>query len=456
MKMRHRVLLLLFVGVLTFSYPAPGLSLRNQLALAEKDEDPYAQIELIRRILDKEPGDDALRERLANLWLSVKDFGMAASTVQDWKAAPEALRVRVLATVLFVRDGKKSEAVNMLEAFVARHPEDVEMTRQLAVYLDGIGEQRNIVDLLSTTPGVEKDAGLLLSRALARRKLRDFSGALQDFEAAERADPDDETVANNRPAFDRLRVALAGIDAANAVLAKKPGDAAALVSRAYWYLSMGFANEPAFEDAQEARRIDPKSIAALILFAEASNRTGRLSAENARQELDVDVSRPVPALIVLDRLWRRDGEISRDPKDVSALVGRSRELSGEAQQFQLALHDADAALAVEPKSAAGRAAKIFALAKLGNIEEATAELRALEVLKPTHEMLAQALSSLADAASSASQFDLALEFSDRAIKAKPEAQFYKQRAAILQRLERFADAQNDLARAQQLEKGKTQ
>jgi Flp pilus assembly protein TadD len=57
---------------------------------------------------------------------------------------------------------------------------------------------------------------------------------------------------------------------------------------------------------------------------------------------------------------------------------------------------------------------------------------------------------------SASQLDLALEFSDRAIKAKPEARYYKQRAAILQRFERFAEAQDDLSRAQQLEKGGVQ
>lgn len=456
MKMRPRVLLLFLASVLALCHTTAGLSLRDQLALAEKDEDTYAQIELIRRILDTEAGKDALRERLAGLWLLVKDYDMAESTVRDWKSAPEALRVNVLATVLFVRDGQKTEAVRMLEGFVAKHPEDLEMTRQLAGNLGAMGEQGKVVELLSRAPGVEKDASLLVARALARRKLQDFAGALQDFAAAERVDPEQEAVVNNRPAFDRLRAALAGIDAANEVLGERPGDSAALISRAYWYLSTGFAYEPAFEDAEAARRVDPKSIAALILFAEASNQTGRLSAAEAREKLEVDVSRPVPALIVLDRLWRYDGQISRDPKDVSALVGRSHELGEQAQQFRLALRDAETALVVDPKSTAGRAAKIFALAKLGEIEEAAAELRALESMKPTREILASTLSTLVDATMSASQIELALELSDRTIKAKPEARYYKQRAAILQRLERFADAQEDLARAQQLEKAKTQ
>ena len=456
MKMPYRVSLLLLAAVLACCPTAAGLSLRDQLALAEKDDDTQAQIEVIRRILDQELGDAELREKLIGLWLSVEDYDMAESTVRDWKEAPESLRVSVLATVFFVRDRKKNEAIALLEGYVGKHPEDLEATRQLAGYLDRVGEQKRIVELLSKAPGVEGDASLLVSRALARRKLQSFADALKDFTAAEKADPDDENVANNRPSFDRLRAALAGIDAAGAVLAEKPDDSAALISRAYWYLSTGFANEPAFQDAEAARRSDPKSVAALILFAEASNRTGRLSARDAREKFDVDVSKPVSALIVLDQIWRHDGQISRNPKDISALLERSRELSGNAQQYQLALRDAEAALRVDTKNASARAAKITALARLGRIDDAAAELRVMESSRPSHDELAESLSSLVDAAMSASQLDLALEFSDRAIKAKPEARYYKQRAAILQRFERFAEAQDDLSRAQQLEKGGVQ
>ena len=94
-----------------------------------------------------------------------------------------------------------------------------------------------------------------------------------------------------------------------------------------------------------------------------------------------------------------------------------------------------------------------ALAKLGRIEEAIVELRIVEAVKPSPEVLAESLSSLADVAMGASQLELALAFSDRAIAAKPQARFYRQRAAILQRLERYTDSQEDLARAQQLDPG---
>ncbi len=451
--MGHWAFTLVIALFMALGHTAAGLSLREQLALAEEDEDTYAQIELIRRILEKEPRDAALRGRLAELWLSIDDLEMSESIVREWQEAPAALRAKVLATVLFGREGKKTEAVALLERYLAEHPEDLEMTRQLAGYLDKMGEQKKAVDLLSKAPGVETDARLLVARALARRSLQDFAGALRDFEAADRIDPEDESVINNRASFDRLRTAVAGIRAASNVLAEQPGDSAALISRAYWYLSTGAANGAAFNDAEAAQNVDPGSVAALILFAEASNRTGRLSPKDAREKLEVDVSKPIPTLAVLDNLWRQDRQISKDPKNVSALLRRSIELRENAQQGLLALRDARSALSLDPNSAAARGAKMSALAKVGKIEEAIAELRIVESAKPPPEVLAESLSSLAEAAMGASQLELALAFSDKAIAAKPQARFYRQRAAILQRLERYADSQEDLARAQQLETG---
>ena len=453
MKMPRRASSLLLSVMLLQCHTAIGLSLRDQFALAKKDEDTHAQIELIRRILDGEPDDVELRERLAGLWLSVEDYDMAESTVREWTEAPESVRARVLGTVLFVRDQKKEEAVALLEGYLAGHPDDLEITRQLAGYLDEMGENQKAVDLLNKAPGVEEDAGLLVSRALARRKLQDFASALKDFAAAERLDSEDESVVRNRPSFERLRAALTGIDAASAILAGKPDDLSARLSRAYWYLSTGVASGPALEDAEAARRIDSSSVVALLLFAEASNQVGRFSARDALDKFQVDVSRPVPALQVLDRLSGYDGQLAKNPKDISALLARGRELGNNAQQYRLAIRDAEAVLAIDPGSAKARAEKIFALVKLQRVDDAAAELRVLEASKPPREVLAGSLSALVEAATGASQLEAALEYANRAIKAKPEAQYYKQRAAILQRLERFADAQADLSHSQQLEKG---
>ena len=452
MKVSQRAFSLLLVVTFVFCRTALSDSLHDQLGLAEKDEDVYAQIELIRRILEKDPGDSELREQLADLWLSVEDYDMAESTVREWKDAPEEIRVSVLAAVLFARDQKRPEAAAMLERYLAGQRENLKITRQLTEYLHAMGQEERILDLLSQAPAIQSDAELMVSRALARGKLLDFAGALEDFAAAEELDPQDESVVKARPFFDRLKAALPGIEDASALLASKPNDTAARISRAYWYLSTDFASGAALADAEAARRIDPNAVAARILLAGASNKLDRLPAEKALDQIGVDVSKPIPPLDVLDRIHRYDVELSKNDKDVAAHLARS-EACEQAQQFQLALRDVESVLAIDPANAGARAQRIAALVKLARLEDATGELRALEAANPPSEVMARASSNLAAAAAGASQFDLALEFASRAVKANPAARYYKQRASIFQRLERFADAQADLSRAQELEKG---
>jgi tetratricopeptide (TPR) repeat protein len=455
MRVSHYVFCLSLAATLLFCQAAFGLFLRDQLALAKKDDDTHAQIELIRRILDEESGDTELREQLADLWLSIEDYDMAETTVREWKEAPESVRVSVLAAVLFVRDQKRDEAITLLEGYLAGNPEDLEITRQLAGYLGDNGEEEKVVDLLGKAPEVESEADLLVSRALARRKLQDFPGALKDFAAADKLNSEDAAVTNNRASFDRLRAALTGINTASTALANKSDDPVARISRAYWYLSTGFASGRALEDAEAVRRIEPKSIAAQVLFAEAANQDGRLPPRDALEKLEVDVSKSVPSLQQLDNLYQLDIQLTKKPGDLSALLARSQELS-EAQQYRLALRDAEAALAIDSGNARARALQISALVRLDRVDDAAAELRALEAAKPSREVLAGALNEIAEGTARASQFELALGYANRAIKAKSEARHYRQRAAILQRLDRYAEAQEDLSRAEQLEKGGAQ
>ena len=448
-----RALVVLLAEAFLFCDLAFGLpSLRDQLALAEKDDDTNAQIELIRRILDTEPGDDELRGRLTELWISVEDYDMAESALRDWTNAPEATRKRVLAAALFHRDQKKDKAVALLEGYLAGHAEDVEITRQLAGYLDKMGSNKELVDLLDKAPGSEQEADLLLLRAVARRKLQDFPGAVRDFAAADKLSPEDSGIAANRPSFDRLRAALAGIEAANTLLARNPGDLRARLARSYWYLTTGSAGDLALEDARHAREADPGSVTALLLFAMASNQAGKLSAAQALETLQVDTSKPLPTPETLDRFQRCDARIAQQPKEVSLLLERGRELADNAQQYRLAARDAEAVLEINPRNVSARAAKIREFAKLGRSDDAAIELRVLETQNPPRGVLAGSLSEMADASFAASRLDAALEYVNRAIKLKPEAHYYKQRAAILQRLERFSEATSDLALARQMQK----
>jgi len=449
MKLRRT---LLSIGLaLSVVGPAGAASLPEQLDLARQDGDRLAQTEIIQRILHVEPANRELREDLANLWLEIEDYDRAEKTVQDEALVSPSLRTRVLARVLYSRDGKKDEAIALLADFHNKTPDDLAVTRQLAESMAATGQFQPLVTLLDQAPGVNSDAPLLITRAEARRSLLDFKGALDDFAAAGKIGSEDSAVVSRRPAFERLAEAQNHITAASAVLEKNPTDAAALLSRAYWYLYSGFGATLAKADAEAARQAEPAFISARLLYALAAHSSGALSAENARKDLLVDVSKPMPAWKNLDLIFRDDGVLKKQPRDAKTLAARAFQLN-DIQQYFLAEGDADAAIALAPTDATARVEKIYALVKRKEYEPAASEFRKLESGKPPAAKLASAASYLTDAAFAEARFEIALDYINRAIKAQPKPQYYKQRAAVLQRLNRGAEADADLAQAGALQK----
>lgn len=435
--MRRPATIFLFsLAVVSMTLASP---LRDQLALAESAEDRFAQIELIRRLLDEE-ADDALWERLVTLWLAVPDYDMAAAAVGDWKSAPESFRTRVEAEVLFHRDGARDKAVAVLSAFHAAHPDDLEITRQLARFHGAMGNGRAVVALLAEAPGVSGDAPLLLQRAAARKVLGDYDAALADFALAVKVDP--QAARAEQPAYDRLKNALPHIRAATAALEKNPSDFAALVRRGFWLQSAGAPAAAVRRDAEAAHQLAPSAATALLLLARSTSDTPR-----ALREWSVDLGKPDPSPDQFERLLRLDETLQRKPSDAAALTLRSYELNDTPAQYRLAVRDAEAALAADPARADARLEKIFALVKLDRAADAAAEVRVLEQGKPAPDKLSRAYIYLADADLRAYQLDSALEYATKALKVRPSADAYKFRAAIFQRLGRTTEAAEDLAAA---------
>ncbi len=445
--LRHFVLLLLAVTI------AHGTTLKEQLAKAEADNDTYAQIELLRRILDRTPADAESKEKLADLWLEVKDYEMAERLMKEWKDAPDYEKAYVSATILFERDDKKEEAAKVLEDFLAKTPDNLDLTRQLTIYLNALSRYQNVVTLLDKAPGVPKDSDLLVARAIARHHLHDFEGALKDYASAENNDKDDSSVTGNRADFERLETAQQGITACNVALSVDPNNFAALLSRAYWYLYTSYSADLALGDAQAAQKIYPDSATALLLACWAENSLGHLSAADAREKYAVDTSKPLPSTKALELIMRADAALYKDPKDTKGWQALCFSLNDEPQQYLLAIKKADAWLAVDPKAVDAMLEKIYALVKMGKTNDAVALLRDFEAAKPPPQKLASALSYLVETTFAAAQFDTALAYANQAIKLKPTAQYYKQRAAILQRLNRGKEATADLTEATRLQKG---
>ncbi len=438
--MRHFAMLLL-AALLAFP-AAHGSTLREQLALADDAGDTHAKIELIRRILDQGP-DEALSEQLVNLWLSISDYDMAERALKDWKNAPPGFQTGVTAEILYNRDEKPDEAIALLVGYHAKDAADLAITRQLARYYGATHQQQKLAALLTEAPGVSGDAALLLTRAKAKRSLSDFDGALTDFALAEKVDA--KEAESSKASYERLQAALPLIKTATTRLQNNPQDYEALVARAYWYLAIEAA-DLGRKDAEAAHKLAPQSVAAALLYARAA-----YSPLRAMGDFSVDLSKGDPSPENLARLVKYDAILLADPHNTAALLARSHALS-EATQFHLALKDAEAALALSPANSDAHLEKIFVLLQLGRRTEAASILLAMESAKPSVAALARAYGSLAEAEFSASNLDLALGYANKALKSQPSANLYKTRAAILQRLGRVAEANEDLASAKKLGK----
>ncbi len=441
-----RRLATLLVLATAFSFQgAAAATLREQLALAEKAEDTHSRIELLRRILEKEPADDGLREQLVRLWLQIEDYDMAEVSLKEWKIAPASLQAEVGAEILFRRDDKAPEAIALLEAYRTTQPADMAIIRQLARYYGSSAENQKLADLLDTAPGVGAEPDLLLTRAGSKRALGNFEAALADFALVEQAS--EETAKDARPAYDRLKAALPAIQAANARVAQNPDDFAALVARAQLLAYIGSQNALIRADAERAWKAAPQSVAARLLYARVA-----LSNLKARQELSVDLSAAEPPPANVERLLKLDEALTKNPNAAAALARRSFELNDAPAQYALALLDADAALAIDPANAPALVEKIFALVKLGKVPDAAATLLVLEKSTPPADRLGRACQYLAEGEMTAFRFQSALDYANRGLKAKPTVSLYQTRATILNRLGRMAESQADLASAKKLEK----
>jgi hypothetical protein len=442
--MRRLATLLVFASVFSF-HGAGAATLREQLALAEKAEDTYSAIEIVRRILDKEPLDSELQEHLARLWLEVEDYDMAEAALKAWKGAPESLRAEVGAEILYHRDEKPAEAIALLETYRRKAPGNMVITRQLARFLGATGEQEKLVALLDSAPGVSEEADLVLTRAGSKRALGDFEGALRDFEQVEKLDA--EMATPERPAYERVKSVLPQLQAAGAQLEKNPADVRALITRAQLLNVIGAQNALIRADAERAWKEAPESVAARILYARTV-----LTPARAKTELLVDTTKAAPSPESIERLLQIDAAVAAKPGDAAFLAARSFELNDAPAQYALALLDADAALAIDPSHVNALVEKIYAQVKLGNLPDAAATLLVLENAKPKPERLAHACQYLAEGEMAAFRFEAALDFANRGLKAAPTPSLYKTRAAILNRLGRLAESNADLASAKKLEK----
>jgi tetratricopeptide (TPR) repeat protein len=186
------------------------------------------------------------------------------------------------------------------------------------------------------------------------------------------------------PDFERLQKFLPQIKALDAQIAKSQNGVDLLLQRAHVFI---LAGRPllAIDDTEHAFKLRPASMRARIELAEALLDAGK-SEDAAKLEVDRYLRRGEDKHVSDQVLWELgtlDGRLSANPKDADALVARARILR-DLRQFTLALADANAALAINEKSAAAHFEAAQDLDSLDRQKEALLHARIATELDPNN------------------------------------------------------------------------
>jgi tetratricopeptide (TPR) repeat protein len=443
-----RCVLLLAAFILTVApgFPASLDELKAQLALASEDNNTLARIELLRRIIDADPGDAGARTGLIELWLAVPDYDMAGAALADWKNPPLSLAARTTAQIQWRRDNDPDGAIRTLRAWLASSPDDEPALADLSAILGATGQWKAQIDVLDRLLALApRSPGALLDRANAKRRSGAYAAAIKDAQAAAKLDPEADAVKSALPAYERLAAALEKIAALDARLAADPRDLTAILLRAYYFADAAVW-ERALDDAGTALAIDPQSTYARITKARALRHLGK---RDGAVDAAVNTTLPMENARTAAGIIDADAALARDARDAAALGSRAHFLNASGQ-FALALLDADAALALDEDATSAAIAGVAAAANLGQMDDAVARLRRLDATRPPKKQLAAANGLVAEAAFRNGRSGLALDYADKALRLDETEYMLRIKAQCLQRLGRAQEAADAIQRADQL------
>jgi len=361
--------------------------LRAQLAAAEKDDDNDAVAELSRRILETTPNDSKLWEKLARTQFVLKDFDRCAATLDRWEKAvkprPAAIEDFRGDVASEKEDYKSAEA--HWRAFIAAKPspaDAAETYKKLANLCVDQSRWPENLEFRSRVIELKDNAPNRVERATAFLRLHRWDEAYIGINKANALGPSDAMVKEWFPQFERLQRFLPQIKALDAQIAKSPNDIAPLLDQARAFI-LADRRLLAQENGEKALKIQPGSMRARIQTAEAlldSNQADAAAKLQVSSSLVRAKDHHVAEKALAD-LGANDTLLLQNPKNADALAARAKVLY-ELKQPTLALTDAQAALAINDKSAAAQfdAAHIFD--ELGQKKEALAHARIATELDP--------------------------------------------------------------------------
>jgi tetratricopeptide (TPR) repeat protein len=336
--------------------------LRSQLKTAQNANDKPAIIELSRRLVAIAPNDSDTWDTLAQTQLEIEDLNGLEQTLDGWQKAFRRLPAAIedfRAGLCFKHEDYQCAEQHWL-AFIATKPRPANVAGTYDNLAELCAAQSRWTDhaaYRSKAIAAQDTAARRVSRACAFLRLHKWDAAYADMAKANKMDATDSQVKEWLPQFERLQQFLPRIKALDTQIAKSQNDpaiAGLLLDRARLFT---LAGRPllALDDAERAFKLQPASMRARIQTAEALLDVDR-EDDAAKLEVSKYLRRGEDKHVseqALRELGALDSRLVQTPKGIDTLIARAKILR-ELRQFTLALADANAALAINDKSAAAQ------------------------------------------------------------------------------------------------------
>ena len=448
--------LILLTGSAFAAREAPELQqLRDQLKKAQETEDKPAIIELSQRIIAIAPTDSGTWDTLAQTQLESEDLDDLERTLDAWQKAfkkPPAAIEDFRAGLCFKRKDYPCAEKHWL-AFIATKPPRADAATIYDNLAEICAEQARWADhaaYRAKAIATQDTAARRVLHAVALLRLHNWDAAFADMAKANKMDATDSQVKEWLPEFERLQKFLPQIKTLDAQIAKSQNDPAVaglLLERARVFI---LAGRPllATDDAGRAFKLQPSSMRARIELAEALLDAGQ-TEDATKLQVDRYLRRGEDKHVsdeALRELGTLDARLSANPKDADALVARAKILR-DLRQFTLALADANAALAINDKSAAAHFEAAQDLDGLYEQKEALLHARIATELNPNDSNMWFFRGVLER---KRADFAGAVASQTRSIEISESPAALSEREQCQRRIGKTAEADADLRRIQQL------
>jgi tetratricopeptide (TPR) repeat protein len=383
-----RSLAVAFFALALFGTPAcrRGISpeqkaLRAELKVAMQENSADKAAEIARRILKETPRDNGTWARLVKAQLVRQDLPAANQALAEWRRAvrKNSPKRSELTGDVAMQDGNTAAALEAWSKALAGNRKNLRVLKKLARGYRAHRQWSEEDAALTALIALEDNAATHILRARCRRQQHRWSEAFEDVSRARQLAPQDADVRQSAQLFERLEKFLAPIRELDARIALTPADDQLITDRALLFLR---SEDPelALQDAAAAASLAPWAVRPKLLQAIALQDIGR-DEEALRIGVAQGLRLETLTSDFLETVARLDAEISLERNNAELYVARGWQLN-DIGQPTLALEDARIALEKNADSAGAYLEGGYALAKLGRMEEAYAQIKRATELDP--------------------------------------------------------------------------